>query len=62
MTPAVAITQLTSNSKPEESRPVTSSYDFVRTIRMTREEWRIQHLHEMANIFESAFDAFEVQA
>jgi hypothetical protein len=35
-----------------------SSYDITQIIRMTREEWRVQRLHDMANIF---LEAFEVQ-
>jgi len=34
---------------------VCRSYDVVR-VRLTREELRAQRLHELANIFESAFE------
>jgi hypothetical protein len=37
------------------------AYDIARVIHMTREEWRARHLHDMARIFESAFDASEVR-
>ena len=37
------------------------SYEIMPVIRMTREEWRARCLHDMANIFESAFDALEVR-
>ena len=56
MTPAIAISPLTNNSQPQESR-----YDFARTIRMTREELRAQLFHDIAQAFEDAFDALEVR-
>lgn len=55
--------QVITNPPANLVRPAdtTVSYDISRVIRMTREEWRIQSLHDMANIFESAFDALEVR-
>lgn len=44
----------TSNDAP----PLTD-YNILRVIHMTREEWRAHCLHDMANIFQSAFDALE---
>ena len=42
-----------------DSEPSKSTYDIAQTIRMSREEWRNQRLHEMADAF---MDAFEVTA
>jgi hypothetical protein len=36
--------------------PASTNYDVTRTIRLSREELRKQRLHELANIFESAFE------
>lgn len=45
------------------AEPKQPGYDMPRILRMTREEWRAQCLHDMANIFEFAFDVLdEVQA
>jgi hypothetical protein len=42
------------NERPETIRTDSSSKPSV--IRMTREEWRLQRLHELADIFEAAFE------
>ena len=42
------------NEHPETIRTGSSSKPSV--IRMTREEWRLQRLHELADIFEAAFE------
>jgi hypothetical protein len=41
------------NERPETTR--TDSSSKLIAIRLTREEWRLQRLHDLANIFESAF-------
>ena len=43
------------DSKPSKS----TGYEITQTIRMSREEWRNQRLHEIADAF---MDAFEVRA
>jgi hypothetical protein len=42
------------NERPETTR--TDSSSKLSGIRVTREEWRLQRLHELANIFEAAFE------
>ncbi len=49
------VTLLTDANLGESVCSVCRSYDVVRTIRVSREALRLQRLHELANIFESAF-------
>jgi len=55
ITPEQAADIRTRNSNKESVRSIGRSYDIIRTIRMSKEERRIQCLHDMANIFEGAF-------
>jgi hypothetical protein len=58
LAPTALVPQRTDNNSGTSP---CSSYEFTRTIRMSREELRIQRLHEMAVIFEDAFDSLEVR-
>lgn len=43
----------------ETTRPL-ADYSIARIVHMTREEWRAQRLHDIANALEDAFDSLEV--
>ena len=55
---ATTVPLITDTNLGESTCSLCRSYDIARTIRMTREEWRKQRLHEMADAF---MDAFEVR-
>lgn len=42
-------------------KPQLADYSITRILQMTREQWRAQLLHDIANAFEEAFDALEVR-
>ena len=50
------VTLLTDDNLGESICSICRSYDVVRTIRISREALRLQRLHDLANVFESAFE------